>query len=70
MGPVGCLLCQSVPALAPVHQPVPSRMAERVHVFAAHRQAAGVREGPAAGGAGVGAVAGLGVQMDHQVVGS
>ena len=42
-------------------------MIEGVHRFAVSRQAAGTREGLAAGGAGVGAVAGMGTHVHRQV---
>ena len=42
-----------------VDQPVPSFLIESVHPFAVRRQVAGRREGLAAGGAGVGADAGM-----------
>ena len=41
-------------------QPQPSLFKESVHLFAVPRQAAGLREGLAARGAGVGPVAGMG----------
>ena len=49
--------------------PVPSLRVERVRPFAVPCQAAGRREGLAAGRAGVGAVAGMGAHVDRQAVG-
>ena len=42
---------------------------ERVHLFAVPRQAAGLREGHATGGAGVGADVGMGAHVYRQAAG-
>ena len=42
---------------------------ESVHLLAVPCQVAGLREGPAAGGAGVGAIAGMGAHVCRQVAG-
>ena len=47
-------------------QPVPSLRIERVRPAAVLCPAAGRREGLATGGAGVGAVAGMGAHVDRQ----
>ena len=46
-----------------------SLLIESVHICAVSRQAAGLREGLAAGGADVGAVAGMGALVSRQVTG-
>ena len=50
-----------------VDQPQPSLVKENVLLFAVPRQAAGFREGLATGGAGVGAVTGMGALVSLQV---
>ena len=50
-------------------QPPRLLLVKSVHLFAVPRQVAGLREGLAAGGAGVGAVAGMGAHVPRQVAG-
>jgi hypothetical protein len=58
-------------SLGPVHEMISlqNQCHERVHLFAVPGQAAGRRQGPAAGGAGAGAVDGMGEQVCRQVAG-
>ena len=49
--------------------PVPSLMLDRVNLRTVSLQAAGLREGLAAGGARVGAVSGMGAHVYRQVAG-
>ena len=44
-------------------RPPQLRLIKSVHLFAVPRQVAGLREGPAASGAGVGAIAGMGAHV-------
>ena len=53
----------------PVEKSMPSLLIESVHLYAVPRQAAGLREGLTAGGARVGAVAGMGAHVCRQIVG-
>ena len=58
-----------LPLYSAVHQPVASLMIESMHILGVPCPAARVREGLAAGGAGVGAVAGMGTHVCREVGG-